>query len=136
MYHVLVGISTADEDVIHRSLQVTYPDYFVKEHYHVLVAITNGEERGKWYNILRVRDCHQDVIHRSLQSTHPDEIVHSHNRFLQTVVGLHEDTHHHVLEPACAEFPGAVENKCRLARGRDVAMIGLDAFFERRGIHA
>jgi len=39
MYHVLVGISTAEKDVIHRSLHVTYPDYFVKEHYHVLLTI-------------------------------------------------------------------------------------------------
>ncbi len=36
MYHVLVGISTVEKDVIHRSLQ--YPHEFLKQHYHVLVG--------------------------------------------------------------------------------------------------
>jgi len=30
--------STANEDVIHRSLQTTYPQYFIKQHYRVLLA--------------------------------------------------------------------------------------------------
>ncbi len=44
--------STAEKDVRHRSLQATYPDYFVKPHYHVLVRVSRLQE---------------DVRHRSLQ---------------------------------------------------------------------
>jgi len=32
MYHVLVAVDNCHEDVIHRSLQGTYPEYFVKPH--------------------------------------------------------------------------------------------------------
>ncbi len=47
-----------------------------------------------------------------------------------TVVGLHQDTDHHVLKPARAEFPGAVEDKRGLSCGRDIAVIGEQAFFQ------
>ncbi len=33
MYHVLVAVDNCHEDVIHRSLQGTYPEYFVKPHH-------------------------------------------------------------------------------------------------------
>ena len=45
MYHVLVGNRKGQEDVIHRSLQSTYPGYFVKPHYHVLLAINRRQGR-------------------------------------------------------------------------------------------
>ncbi len=38
--------STADKDVINRSLQATYPHYFIKPHHRVLLRVSRGQ-RGR-----------------------------------------------------------------------------------------